>query len=101
MKLGHKLLLAPLLTSLVLFGAGQINALMSARHAKTMQAQFSSQIGVFKNLSATQEQLAQAHADVYRTVASRLPGLIVFAAASKVRSIVATISVSLSSKLSW
>ena len=69
MKLGHKLLLAPLLTSVVLFGAGQINALMSARHAKTMQAQFSSQIGVFKNLSATQEQLAQAHAEAYRTVA--------------------------------
>ena len=69
MKLGHKLLLAPLLTAVVLFGTAQLNTLLNARHAVATQALFTGQIGVFKTLSANQEMLAGVHADVYRTVA--------------------------------
>ena len=69
MKLGHKLLLAPLLTALVLFGAGQLNAVLTARQATAAQVTMAEQIGIFKKLSASQEQLSQAHADAYRTVA--------------------------------
>ena len=69
MKLGHKLLLAPLLTAVVLLGTAQLNAFLNMRQATATQALFSGQIGVFKTISASQEKLAQVHADVYRTVA--------------------------------
>ena len=69
MKLGHKLLLAPLLTAVVLLGTAQLNVLLNTRQATATQGQFAGQIGVFKTISASQEKLAQVHADVYRTVA--------------------------------
>ena len=69
MKLGHKLLLAPLLTAVVLLGTAQLNAYLNTRQAATTQEQFTGQIGVFKTISGSQERLAQVHADVYRTVA--------------------------------
>ena len=69
MKLGHKLLLAPLLTAVVLFGTAQLNTWLNTRQAAATQGLFIDQIGVFKTLSASQDQLAGVHADVYRTVA--------------------------------
>ena len=69
MKLGHKLLLAPLLTAVVLLGAGQLNAWLNARQATASQEMMAEQIGLFKKLSASQEHLSQVHASVYRTVA--------------------------------
>ncbi len=69
MKLGHKLLLAPLLTAVVLLGTAQLNTYLNTRQAATTQEQFTGQIGVFKTISGSQERLAQVHADVYRTVA--------------------------------
>ena len=69
MKLGHKLLLAPLLTAVVLLGTAQLNTFLNTRQAATTQEQFTGQIGVFKTISGSQERLAQVHADVYRTVA--------------------------------
>ena len=69
MKLGHKLLLAPLLTALVLLGTGQLNALLNSRQAVATHELVAGEIGLFKKLSASQERLSRVHADVYRTVA--------------------------------
>ncbi len=69
MKLGHKLLMAPLLTALVLLGTSQLNAFLSSRQVAATQEVVAGQIALFKKLSASQERLARVHADVYRTVA--------------------------------
>ena len=69
MKLGHKLLLAPLLTAGVLLGTSQLTTHLGSRQAEAVQQQSTEQIGIFKKIAASQEQLAQVHADVYRTVA--------------------------------
>ena len=69
MKLALKLLAAPLLTAVVVLGAGQINALMMSHAASANQATFAAQIEDFRTLASAQEQLAQVHAGVYRTVA--------------------------------
>jgi len=69
MKLALKLLAAPLLTAVVVFGAGQINALVLNRAASANSATFAAQLDDFRTLAGAQEQLAQVHAGVYRTVA--------------------------------
>jgi methyl-accepting chemotaxis protein len=69
MKLASKLLAAPLLTAVVVFSAGQINALVANRAAGANQATFEAQLEDFRTLSDAQDQLAQVHTGVYRTVA--------------------------------
>ncbi len=69
MKLALKLLAAPLLTAVVVFGAGQINALVLHRAASANNATFVAQADDFRTLAGAQEQIAQGHAGVYRTVA--------------------------------
>ena len=69
MKLALKLLAAPLLTAVVVFSAGQINALVATRAAATNQATVEAQLEDHRTLAHAQEQLAQVHAGVYRTVA--------------------------------
>jgi methyl-accepting chemotaxis protein len=69
MKLATKLLAAPLLTAMVVFGAGQINALMASRSADANQATSEAQLEDYRTLASAQEQLAHLHAGVYRTVA--------------------------------
>ena len=67
MKLRTKLLLAPLLTAAVVLAAGQANSLYQARQATAAQAGFEHQLAVYKALNAKLNDLARAHADVYRT----------------------------------
>ena len=69
MKLALKLLAAPLLTAVVVFTAGQLNALVMSRAAGANHATFEAQLEDFRTLANAQEQLAQVHAGVYRTVA--------------------------------
>jgi methyl-accepting chemotaxis protein len=69
MKLGSKLLMAPLLTALVALSAGEINAVMMSRAAVSSQDEVQQRMEHFKTLSSTQAQLGQVHAGVYRTVA--------------------------------
>ena len=69
MKLVSKLLAAPLLTALVVFSAGQLNALLTAREASANQASFEAGFETSARSAALQEQLGQVHAGVYRTVA--------------------------------
>lgn len=68
MKLGMKLLAAPLLTALVVLASGQINAVLMSQEADKGHA--SSKVGLddFKTIGSAQQQLAQAHTSVYRTV---------------------------------
>ncbi len=69
MKLALKLLAAPLLTAVVVFGAGQMESLVLSRAADANQATFAAQLDDFRTLASAQEQVAQVHAGVYRTVA--------------------------------
>jgi methyl-accepting chemotaxis protein len=69
MKLAHKLLLAPLFTALVLLGTSQVNVWLNSHQAQEVRTDFGTQLGKYKSLADSQEQLAMAHADVYRTVA--------------------------------
>jgi methyl-accepting chemotaxis protein len=69
MKLASKLLAAPLLTAVVVFSAGQINALMMSRAASANGAGFEAQLQDYRTLDSAQEQVSQVHIGVYRTMA--------------------------------
>ena len=68
MKLATKLLAAPLLTAIVVLGAGQINALVLSRAADANRAVQAEQLEDLRTLDGAQEQLANVHTSVYRTV---------------------------------
>ncbi len=69
MKLGAKLLAAPLLTAAVVLLAGQLNAYLMGREAQLGQASARASLETFKTISSAQDQLGHTHAGVYRTVA--------------------------------
>ena len=68
MKLGIKLLLAPLLTAIVLLVSGQINALLMSREVDAMQGIFSESLAEVDAITDVQHQLGLLHAGVYRTM---------------------------------
>jgi len=69
MKLGYKLLAAPLLTALVVIGSSQVNSyLQNVQSDKGLSASQAS-LDLFKTMAAAQQQMAEVHAGVYRTVA--------------------------------
>lgn len=68
MKLGMKLLAAPLLTALVVLASGQINAVLMSQEADKGHASSKAGLDDFKTIGSAQQQLAQAHTSVYRTV---------------------------------
>jgi methyl-accepting chemotaxis protein len=69
MKLGYKLLIAPLLTAVVVISAGQINGYL--QNVQAEKGLVSSQVSLdhFKTMAGAQQQMAEVHAGVYRTVA--------------------------------
>ena len=69
MKLALKLLAAPLLTAIVVFGAGQVDSAVLSRAASANRATSANQLDDFRSLASAQEQVALVHAGVYRTVA--------------------------------
>ena len=69
MKLGLKLISAPLLTAVVVLSVGQANGWLMGREAVADQAVFKSNLEQFRIITSTQEQIGQVHAGVYRTVA--------------------------------
>jgi methyl-accepting chemotaxis protein len=69
MKLGHKLLAAPILTALVVLMSGQINTVLMGREVEKGQASSKSSLEEFKTVANIQLQLGQVHASVYRMVA--------------------------------
>jgi methyl-accepting chemotaxis protein len=69
MKLGYKLLAAPLMTAVVVIAAGQINGYLQNVQAEKGLASSQVSLDLFKTMSGAQQQMAEVHAGVYRTVA--------------------------------
>jgi len=69
MKLGMKLLAAPLLTAVVVLLSGQINSVLMTRSAHEGQAATKASLEDYKVVVSVQQQLGQVHTGVYRTVA--------------------------------
>jgi methyl-accepting chemotaxis protein len=69
MKLGMKLLAAPLLTAAVLLLEGQINTYLLNGQAEAGLNASRSSLNDFKTMASANQQLAEVHANVYRTVA--------------------------------
>jgi methyl-accepting chemotaxis protein len=69
MKLGYKLLAAPLLTAVLVIAAGQINGFLQNGQAEKGLAASQLSLDDFKTMSSAQQQMAEVHAGVYRTVA--------------------------------
>ena len=68
MKLGFKLLAAPLLTILVVFAAGQLTLFLVNLQAKNVQKAMLSQSDDYRTLNNAQEQISQLHTGVYRNL---------------------------------
>ena len=68
MKLGLKLLAAPLLTAVLVLLTGQINALLMGQQTDKGLASSRAGLEALKTIGGAQQQLAQAHTNVYRTV---------------------------------
>ena len=69
MKLATKLLAAPLLTAVVVLAAGQINTFLLNRQAEAGLSSSRSSLQDFKTMAEANQQMAEVHASVYRTVA--------------------------------
>ncbi|NVO07932.1 MAG: HAMP domain-containing protein, partial [Rhodoferax sp.] len=69
MKLGYKLLAAPLLTAVVVIAAGQINGYLQNGQSEKGLASSQDSLELFKTMASAQQQMAEVHAGVYRTVA--------------------------------
>ena len=69
MKLGYKLLIAPLLTAVVVIAAGQMNGYLQNVQADKGLASSQDSLDLFKTMASAQQQVAEVHASVYRTVA--------------------------------
>ncbi len=69
MKLGHKLLIAPLVTAVVALGAGTTFAVLDWRQGAELRQADAVDVDNFKTMGGAQEQLAQMHATVFRTLA--------------------------------
>lgn len=69
MKLGMKLLAAPVLTAVVVMLSGQINVGLMGREADKGQASSAASLEDFRTVSSVQQQLGQLHTSVYKTVA--------------------------------
>ncbi len=66
MKLGQKLLLAPVVTAAVVLLAGQVDSWLLSRSNAQAVAAFSEHIGEVQALSGLQADVNQAHVEVYR-----------------------------------
>ena len=69
MKLGTKLLLAPLLTGLIALAGGALNAALMNRDAVARAKAFQDDLQHLREVTTAQAQAGQIHAGVYRTVA--------------------------------
>jgi len=69
LKLGTKLLLAPLMTGVIALAGGGINALLMDRTAVANAEAFKTDLGNLRTITQAQEQMGRLHASAYRTVA--------------------------------
>ena len=68
-KLGTKLLLAPLLTGLIALAGGALNAALMSQEAAQRAQAFHADLQHLRQVTTAQAQAGQIHAGVYRTVA--------------------------------
>jgi methyl-accepting chemotaxis protein len=68
MKLGMKLLAAPLLTAVAVLLTGQINTFLISQQADKGLASSQGSLEEFKAIASVQDQLGRVHASVYRIV---------------------------------
>jgi methyl-accepting chemotaxis protein len=68
MKLGHKLLLAPVVTAVVVLVAGQADSWLLSRSGERALAGYGEHIGEVRALGSLQSQVNQGHVEVYRTM---------------------------------
>jgi signal transduction histidine kinase/DNA-binding response OmpR family regulator len=69
MKLGVKVLAAPILTAALVLSAATINTVLLVREGADNQASFKADLQSLRTIGTVQDQLGQIHASVYRTVA--------------------------------
>ncbi len=69
MKLGTKLLLAPLLTGLIALSGGAVNAVLGARAASATANAFDADLQALRTIDQVKEQMGLLHASVYRSLA--------------------------------
>ena len=69
MKLGLKLLAAPVLTAVVVFSMASLNTALLSREAVKNSEGFRNGMESFRTITSVQDQMGQLHAGVYRTVA--------------------------------
>ena len=69
MKLGTKLLLAPLLTGVIALSGGAVNAVLSARAASATASAFDADMQALRTIDQVKEQMGLLHASVYRSLA--------------------------------
>ena len=66
MKLGHKLLLAPVVTAVVVLAAGQLDSRLLSRSGTRAVAAFEGHIEEVRSLGGLQSDVNQAHVETYR-----------------------------------
>ena len=69
MKLGMKLLAAPLLTAVLVLLAGQVNTFLMGHEAEKGLSISRASLDDFKTVASVQQQMGQLHTSVYKTVA--------------------------------
>ena len=68
MKLGHKLLLAPVITAVVVLAVGQADSWLLNRSGQRALAAFGEHIGEVRSLGSVQSDVNHGHVEVYRTM---------------------------------
>ncbi len=69
MKLGTKLLLAPLMTGLIAMSGAAVNTVLAAREASNTAAAFHANLDALRGIAQAREQMGLLHASVYRNLA--------------------------------
>lgn len=68
MKLGLKLLIAPVLTAVAVLLSSQVGTVLMTKEAARSHATASASLEDFKTVASVQQQLGQVHTSVYRTM---------------------------------
>ncbi len=68
MKLGQKLLIAPVLTALIMYGVSQVSTWLLQKSRVEAEQQVTAVMGGLEVFTATQDQLGRVHAAAYRAI---------------------------------
>ena len=68
MKLGLKLVLAPVITAVVVLATGQLDSVLLGRSGEAAAARFSADLSHIQTLAGVQDQVGQMHAGIYRAM---------------------------------